>query len=105
APCYSMKRATAARLHLPEFRDTSRMTLRQRRAVRIPIWKLKSMRKLGLFLIVLLAAATPASATSEVFPGSGPIGTTVTISGEGFGKFMSVRENAVLFGSALGLIE
>ena len=63
------------------------------------------MRKLGLFLIVLLAAATPVSAASEVFPGSGPIGTTVTISGEGFGKFMSVRENAVLFGSAPGLIE
>src|SRR2546428_2730883 len=46
-------------------------------------------------------------AASAINPDSGPIGITVTITGEGFGKFVSTRDNAVLFGKskAPGLVE
>jgi len=46
-------------------------------------------------------------AAPAINPDSGPIGITVTITGEGFGKFVSTRDNAVLFGKskAPGLVE
>src|SRR5256885_2455761 len=46
-------------------------------------------------------------AAPAINPDSGPIGITVTIIGEGFGKFVSTRDNAVLFGKskAPGLVE
>src|SRR5438132_6021293 len=46
-------------------------------------------------------------AASAINPDSGPIGIAVTITGEGFGKFVSTKDNAVLFGKnkAPGLVE
>ncbi|HEV8243558.1 MAG TPA: IPT/TIG domain-containing protein [Nitrospirales bacterium] len=55
-------------------------------------------------LAIGIMAAGPASAAT-LNPDSGPIGIAVTITGEGFGKFTSVKANAVLFGKAPGLVE
>ena len=63
------------------------------------------MKRLFLFVIGVLAAASPAWAAATINPDSGPIGITVTIVGEGFGKFASPRGNTVLFGNAPGLVE
>jgi uncharacterized protein (TIGR03437 family) len=63
------------------------------------------MKKIGLFLMLLLLASSPGFAESTIFPDSGPIGIAVTISGDGFGKFVSTRNNMVLFGKFPGLVE
>src|SRR2546425_5086583 len=61
---------------------------------------------LGTVLVVVFAWEG-AWAASTINPDSGPIGITVTITGEGFGKFVSTRDTAVLFGKrkAPGLVE
>src|SRR5256712_11616899 len=61
---------------------------------------------LGTVLVVVFAWEG-AWAAPAINPDSGPIGITVTITGEGFGKFVSTRDNAVLFGKskAPGLVE
>ena len=65
------------------------------------------MKRLFLFIFGMLATTSPAWAAPAINPDSGPIGITVTIIGEGFGKFVSTRDNAVLFGKskAPGLVE
>ena len=63
------------------------------------------MKIVFLFIIGLLAAASPAWAAATITPDSGPIGITVTITGEGFGKFVSPKANRVLFENAAGLVE
>ncbi|TAL08763.1 MAG: hypothetical protein EPO02_12080 [Nitrospirae bacterium] len=63
------------------------------------------MKRLFLFIIGMLAIASPAWAAAMINPDSGPIGITVTITGEGFGKFVSTKANRVLFGKAPGLVE
>src|SRR5439155_21354742 len=62
---------------------------------------------LSATLAVGMVAGGPAWAATAITPDSGPIGVTVTITGEGFGKFVSARNNAVLFGKnkARGLVE
>src|SRR5437899_8270113 len=71
--------------------------------------RLYGMKKFWLFVIlsVGVVAGKPAWAAPAINPDSGPIGITVTITGEGFGKFVSTRDNAVLFGKskAPGLVE
>jgi hypothetical protein len=62
------------------------------------------MRKLLLALILSLLT-TPAFAETTIFPDSGPIGIEVTITGDGFGKFISTKHNVVLFGKAPGLVQ
>ena len=57
------------------------------------------------FLLILLLCAPAAWAAPTIFPESGPIGVQVTITGEGFGKFVSSSKNLVLFGKAPGLVE
>jgi len=63
------------------------------------------MKRLFLFVIGVLAAAGPAWAAATITPDSGPIGVTVTITGEGFGKFVSTQSNTVHFGQAPALVE
>src|SRR5947208_13547957 len=62
---------------------------------------------LSATLAVGIVAGGDAWAATAITPDSGPIGVTVTITGEGFGKFVSARNNAVLFGKnkARGLVE
>src|SRR5947208_9413968 len=62
---------------------------------------------LSATLAVGIVAGGHAWAVTAINPDSGPIGVTVTITGEGFGKFVSARNNAVLFGKnkAAGLVE
>lgn len=63
------------------------------------------MKKLFLLLSIALLIVTPMPVRAVVSPDSGPIGTTVTITGDGFGKFVSTKENVVLFGKAPALVE
>lgn len=67
------------------------------------------MKKFWLIAVlsVGIVAGKPAWAASTINPDSGPIGIAITITGEGFGKFVSTRDNAVLFGKnkAPGLVE
>src|SRR5712691_8487331 len=67
------------------------------------------MKKFALFFVfaIGIVAGGPVWAAPAINPDSGPIGITVTITGEGFGKFVSTRDNAVLFGKskAPGLVE
>jgi hypothetical protein len=67
---------------------------------------LKTFGCIGILLIGVFVTGV-ASAATAINPDSGPIGVTVTITGEGFGKFVSARNNAVLFGKnkAPGLVE
>jgi len=69
--------------------------------------KALSMKTISLLatLAVWLATAGPVSAAATLNPDSGPIGSAVTITGEGFSKFTSVKDNAVLFGKSPGLVE
>src|SRR5947199_2238420 len=53
---------------------------------------------LSATLAVGIVAGWPTWAASAINPDSGPIGIAVTITGEGFGKFVSTKDNAVLFG-------
>ena len=65
---------------------------------------MKKFWLLGI-LAIEIAAGGRAWAAATINPDSGPIGITVTITGEGFGKFVSTKDNAVLFGKAPGLVE
>ena len=67
------------------------------------------MKKFALFFVfaIGIVAGGPVWAAPAITPDSGPIGIAVTITGEGFGTFVSTRDNAVLFGKnkAPGLVE
>src|SRR2546428_8148226 len=71
--------------------------------------RFRCMKTFGWVGILLLGVFVTrvASAAPAITPDSGPIGIAVTITGEGFGKFVSTRDNAVLFGKnkAPGLVE
>jgi hypothetical protein len=54
---------------------------------------------------VFLAISWGAVAYAEVFPTEGPPGTTVTISGEGFGDFRNTQNNRVEFQGVSALIQ
>src|SRR5207249_4203436 len=58
---------------------------------------------LPLFIILLLG--NPAFAETTIFPDSGPIGIETTITGDGFGKFVSTKKSVVLFGKAPALVQ
>src|SRR5207249_5223733 len=71
--------------------------------------RFRCMKAFGWVGILLLGVFVTrvTSAAPAITPDSGPIGIAVTITGEGFGKFVSTRDNAVLFGKnkAPGLVE
>ena len=54
---------------------------------------------------VLLAFHVGSVAQAEIFPAEGPPGTTVTISGEGFGDFQNTQDNRVEFKGVPALIQ
>lgn len=56
-------------------------------------------------LAIGVVVGGPTWAAATINPDSGPIGIAITITGEGFGKFVSTRDNTVLFGKAPGLVE
>ncbi len=56
-------------------------------------------------LAIGVVSGGPAWAAATINPDSGPIGIAITITGEGFGKFVSTKANTVLFGKAPGLVE
>ncbi len=56
----------------------------------------------GLIFLVLTLGAV---AQAEIFPPEGPPGTTVTISGEGFGDFQNTQNNRVEFEGVSALIQ
>ncbi len=58
-----------------------------------------------LCTLFLLSAVFSSTALAELFPASGPAGTTVTINGEGFGDFRSTQENRVEFDGVAALIQ
>ena len=55
--------------------------------------------------LVLLALPLGSLAQAEIFPPEGPPGTTVTISGEGFGDFQNTQDNRVEFAGMPALIQ
>ena len=61
------------------------------------------MKRLFILLILLLISS-PAFAETTIFPDSGPIGIEITITGEGFGKFVSTKNSVVLFGKSPALV-
>ncbi len=60
---------------------------------------------LSAILAVGIMAGGLAWAATAITPDSGPIGIAVTITGEGFGKFVSAKQNVVLFGKVPSLVE
>jgi hypothetical protein len=62
-------------------------------------------RALNLINIALGLLIFSSLAHAELFPAEGPPGTTVTISGEGFGDFRNTQENRVEFQGASALIQ
>ncbi|MEJ2230679.1 MAG: IPT/TIG domain-containing protein, partial [Nitrospirales bacterium] len=62
-------------------------------------------RALNLISIALGFLIFSSLAHAELFPSEGPPGTTVTISGEGFGDFRNTQENRVEFQGASALIQ
>jgi len=54
---------------------------------------------------VFLAMSWGSIALAEIFPAEGPPGTTVTISGEGFGDFKNTQDNRVEFQGVSALIQ
>src|SRR5712691_11778230 len=69
--------------------------------------RFRCMKTFGWVGILLLGVFVTrvASAAPSITPDSGPIGIAVTITGEGFGKFVSAKQNVVLFGKAPSLVE
>ena len=64
------------------------------------------MKKLSYMIITLALLLGIASPTyAELFPDSGPPGTTVTIGGDDFGKFVSTAENRVEFNGIPALVQ
>ncbi len=67
---------------------------------------MKQISRLSLISAsVLLAFLLGSVAHAEIFPAEGPPGTTVTISGEGFGDFKNTQDNRVEFQGASALIQ
>ncbi len=60
-----------------------------------------SLVSASVFFVLLLSSI----AQAEIFPAEGPPGTTVTISGEGFGDFTSTQDNRVEFQGVPALIQ
>jgi len=71
------------------------------------MYRIRSMQTFRWGGILLLGVFVPmvAAAAPAITPDSGPIGIAVTITGEGFGKFVSAKQNVVLFGKAPSLVE
>ena len=64
------------------------------------------MKRIRCFLSVgLIFFLISSLAHAEMFPSDGPPGTTVTISGEGFGDFRNTQNNRVEFQGASALIQ
>ena len=55
--------------------------------------------------VAFLAMSWGAVAQADIFPAEGPPGTTVTISGEGFGDFKNTQDNRVEFQGVSALIQ
>ncbi len=55
--------------------------------------------------VVFFAMTLGSVAQAEMFPAEGPPGTTVTISGEGFGEFQNTQDNRVEFKGVPALIQ
>jgi hypothetical protein len=62
-------------------------------------------RALNFLSIVLGFLLSSSLAYAELFPSEGPPGTTVTISGEGFGDFHNTQDNRVEFQGSPALIQ
>ena len=56
-------------------------------------------------VLVLCVSLLTSLAQAEVFPANGPVGTTVTLSGQGFGDFRNTQENRVEFAGVPALIQ
>ena len=65
------------------------------------------MKQLPTYLTLTLTCLLGVSSTvyAELFPASGPPGTTVTIGGDEFGQFVSTSENRVEFNGVPALIQ
>jgi hypothetical protein len=63
------------------------------------------LRLLMVSGFVFLAMSWGTIAQAEIFPAEGPPGTTVTISGEGFGDFQNTQDNRVEFEGVSALIQ
>ncbi len=63
------------------------------------------MKNIHLSVVLVVVMSVPAWAAAAIAPDSGPISTTVTITGAGFGRFASTKDNVVVFGDAPGLVE
>lgn len=61
--------------------------------------------KLFSFLLIGSLLVVSSFAHAELFPAEGPPGTTVTISGQGFGDFRSTQDNRVEFSGVSALIQ
>jgi hypothetical protein len=61
--------------------------------------------KLFSFLLIGSSLLVSSFAHAELFPAEGPPGTTVTISGQGFGDFRSTQDNRVDFAGVTALIQ
>lgn len=55
--------------------------------------------------LLFLFLGVPAFAETALFPDAGPPGSTVTISGEGFGEFQSTEVNKVFFNELAALVQ
>ena len=56
-------------------------------------------------LLIIPLLGNPAFAETTIFPDSGPIGLETTITGDGFGKFVSTQKSMVLFGKVPALVQ
>ncbi len=59
----------------------------------------------SIITILLCLALIASEGFAELFPAEGPPGTTVTISGEGFGDFQNTKDNRVEFQGVSALIQ
>ncbi|MDR4492978.1 MAG: IPT/TIG domain-containing protein [Nitrospirales bacterium] len=66
---------------------------------------MKFLNMMFVCTLALLSSVLSSLALAELFPGSGPVGTTVTINGDGFGDFQSTQENRVEFNGVSALIQ
>jgi len=67
---------------------------------------MKQISRFLLFIgLIFLAMSLGSVAHAEIFPAEGPPGTTVTISGEGFGDFRNTQDNRVEFEGVSALIQ
>ena len=64
---------------------------------------MKQIPYVAIMLFLVLGVSTPVNA--ELFPASGPPGTTVTVGGDDFGEFVSTGVNRVEFNGVSALIQ